>query len=340
MARKTTTTTPPTPTRTPRKPAKASQVAQDGKKGTTGQGRPSGRKAKGTAEGKVNPFDTIAKMAADGAGTADLTAQLQASIDQAKKGSTAKVIADAKLRLAEAHRAGKHPSNRVPSCPICVLPAQERGKATAKADGAKAKPAPKATGNGKTFAGRPTNNPATVAARAKEAGLRVRKDADIAAVASRLRATESAVSAWLDSRDGSKSANAASQAKSAPTAKATTANAKSTTTTAKPKHEAKAPAKLAVTLRHPWVDREPDYLRGHVLRFTYTVDPNTGHVTSQLHAIEGPDGNVLPDRGRDLPLDFRPAVETLGNGRKVVLRDRTIAGLTAWLQTQGLTEQQ
>jgi hypothetical protein len=304
MARKTTA-----PTQKATRPTRASKAPSTPQKSPTGRQRAS----RDGAKGKANPFDTIAKMAADGATTADLTAQLQASITAAKDDKTKPVVTK---------RQAKQVGHGL---------ATERQQAKAKggkpqSDGkvdAKAKPT-------STYKGRPTSNVETIAQRAKESGLRVRASMDVADIAQRLRATDAAVSAWLDSRNG----------KPAPTAKATTAKAKSTTTTAKPKHEAKAPAKLAVTLRHPWVDREPDYLRGHVLRFTYTVDPNTGHVTSQLHAIEGPDGNVLPDRGRDLPLDFRPAVETLGNGRKVVLRDRTIAGLTAWLQTQGLTEQQ
>lgn len=119
-----------------------------------------------------------------------------------------------------------------------------------------------------TYKGRPTSNVATIAQRAKESGLRVRASMDVADIAQRLRATPDAIAVWLAARDGSKPTAPAKPAKPAAPAKP-----------AKPT----APAKLAVTLRHPWVDREPDYLRGHVLRFTYTVDPNTGHVTSQLH---------------------------------------------------------
>jgi hypothetical protein len=36
-------------------------------------------------------------------------------------------------------------------------------------------------------------------------------------------------------------------------------------------------------------------------------------------------------------LDYRPKRETLGNGRKLVLKDRTTAGLQTWLIKQGLT---
>jgi hypothetical protein len=38
-----------------------------------------------------------------------------------------------------------------------------------------------------------------------------------------------------------------------------------------------------------------------------------------------------------LPLDYRPKRQTLGNGRKLVLKDRTTAGLQTWLSKQGLT---
>jgi hypothetical protein len=36
-------------------------------------------------------------------------------------------------------------------------------------------------------------------------------------------------------------------------------------------------------------------------------------------------------------LDYRPTQQVQGNGRKVVLKDRTIAGLQTWLIKQGLT---
>jgi hypothetical protein len=41
-----------------------------------------------------------------------------------------------------------------------------------------------------------------------------------------------------------------------------------------------------------------------------------------------------------LPLDFRPTQEVMGNGRKLVLKDRTIAGLQRWLIRAGLTTPQ
>jgi hypothetical protein len=46
-----------------------------------------------------------------------------------------------------------------------------------------------ATGNGVSFSGRPTTKAETVAARVKQAGLRIRADADVDAIVARLRAT-------------------------------------------------------------------------------------------------------------------------------------------------------
>jgi hypothetical protein len=52
--------------------------------------------------------------------------------------------------------------------------------------------------------------------------------------------------------------------------------------------------------------------------------------------VLGADGKVLEDFWR-LPLDYRPTQAVQGNGRKVVLKDRTIAGLQTWLIKRGLT---
>jgi hypothetical protein len=52
--------------------------------------------------------------------------------------------------------------------------------------------------------------------------------------------------------------------------------------------------------------------------------------------VLGPDGKVMPDFWR-LPLDYRPKRETLGSGRKLVLKDRTTAGLQTWLIKQALS---
>jgi hypothetical protein len=165
--------------------------------------------------------------------------------------------------------------------------------------------------NGVTFSGRPTTKVETVAARAKEAGLRIRADADVDAIATRLRATPDAVSAWLATRKG------------APT----TAKAKPTT---------KAPS---VDLQHVWegpVPKDIPELKGANLVVRYEVRPDDGTVWATLHQVLGPDGKVMPDFWR-LPLDYRPKRETLGNGRKLVLKDRTTTGLQTWLIKQGLT---
>jgi hypothetical protein len=262
------------------------------------------------------------------------TAQRGASKDGAK--TTAKGKANVFDDIARATAAGDDDLARKLQASISDAKAKRGPKsanaASAKSDGkvdakpkgrpksaSAASPAPKSA-----FAGRPVSDSAKVQARVKQLGLRPRANVDIDALAVQLRATPDAVTAWLAARDGS-----------APSAKATTAKPA-------PKAKAKpnAPAKLAVTLRHPWVDREPDYLRHCTLVVDYRVDADDGHVTMQIRAIEGPDGKVLPDRGRDLPVDFRPVVQTLDNGRKIVLKDRTIAGLTAWLAKEGLTEQQ
>src|SRR4029453_5832553 len=101
-----------------------------------------------------------------------------------------------------------------------------------------------ATGNGVTFRGRPTTKVETVAARVKQAGLRIRADADVDAIAARLRATPAAVSGWLATRNG---------APTKPTASAT------------PKQPAKEKPKQVkpdkgptITLGHVWGDKKPD----------------------------------------------------------------------------------
>ena len=59
---------------------------------------------------------------------------------------------------------------------------------------------------------------------------------------------------------------------------------------------------------------------------------------STLDQVLGPDDKVVEDFWR-LPLDFRPTQQVMGNGRKLVLKDRTIAGLQTWLVRAGLTVQ-
>jgi hypothetical protein len=182
-------------------------------------------------------------------------------------------------------------------------------------DRAKAKPTQptkvQANRNGVTFSGRPTTKVETVAARAKEAGLRIRADADVDAIATRLRATPDAVSAWLATRKGAPTAPKAKSATQAP----------------------------SVDLQHVWEDPVPKdipELKGASLVVRYEVRPDDGTVWATLHQVLGPDGKVMPDFWR-LPLDYRPKRQTLGNGRKLVLKDRTTAGLQTWLIKQGLT---
>jgi hypothetical protein len=175
--------------------------------------------------------------------------------------------------------------------------------------------------NGVSFSGRPTTKVETVAARVKKAGLRIRADADVDAIAARLRATPAAVSAWLATRNG---------APTKPQAKATTKQpAKAKPKQLKPE---KAPT---ITLGQLWGDKQPDWLYRCTLVTRYEVRPD-GTVWSTLDQVLGPDGTVVEDFWR-LPLDYRPTQEVQGNGRKLVLKDRTIAGLQTWLIRAGLT---
>jgi hypothetical protein len=180
-----------------------------------------------------------------------------------------------------------------------------------------------ASGHGVTFSGRPTTKVETVAARVKQVGLRIRADADVDAIAARLRATPAAVSAWLATRKG---------APAKPQAKVRTkqpAKAK-----AKPK-QGKPDKVPTVTLGHLWGDKKPDWLYRCTLVTRYEVRPD-GTVWSTLDQVLGPDGEVVEDFWR-LPLDYRPTQQVAGNGRKLVLKDRTIAGLQTWLIRKGLT---
>src|SRR5829696_7178585 len=287
LARPRQTATTRTPTGAPRKPA--------GKSSSTGSGSASGpQKARKRRESaskvtaaktKPNPFDDIARQVnADleakdrAAGRDDLTPALAKSVDQAKT-----------------KRAAIKPAK--PARPAKV----------------------QATGNGKlAFGGRPVSNPAKVAERVKQLGLRVRSDADVDAIAGRLRATPDAVSAWLEARNGKQPAKAQDSVKSKQQ---------------QPKRG--KPAKVAtITLTHLWADKKPDWLYRCTLVTRYEVRPD-GTVWSTLDQVLGSDGKVLEDFWR-LPLDYRPTQQVQGIGRKVVLKDRTIAGLQTWLIKQGL----
>jgi len=89
-----------------------------------------------------------------------------------------------------------------------------------------------------------------------------------------------------------------------------------------------------ITLTHLWADKKPDWLYRCTLVTRYEVRPD-GTVWSTLDQVLGSDGKVLEGFWR-LPLDYRPTQQVQGNGRKVVLKDRTIAGLQTWLIKQGL----
>jgi hypothetical protein len=299
---KATTQTKPRPPRTAAggrsKPARAS---------ADGQGTSRARKpATGRRTPKPNPFDDIARQVnADQeakdreAGRDDLTPALATSVDQAK-----------------AKRSGTSRAATKPAKP--ARPA----KPATPAKPVKPTPPTKATDNGKpttTFRGRPTGNVQTVAARVKELNLRVRPDADIDALATRLRAVPAAVAEWLATRNGKQPAKVTTRAK---------APAKSTD---------KAPT---IAVGHVWDGPVPDgipELRGCTLVVRYTVRQDDGIIVSQLWGIRDKDGQHITDAWQ-WPLDFRPKVETSSRGRKVTLRDRTKKGLQEWLAKEGLTD--
>jgi hypothetical protein len=300
MARPRQTATTATPARAPRKPAgrsKGNQPASGRRRQKARNGREAASKA---TTAKPNPFDDIARQVnADqeakdrAAGRDDLTPALAKSVDQAKAKPSG--TSRAATKLATPIRRAK------PTRPTKV----------------------QATGNGVTFSGRPTTKVETVAARVKKAGLRIRADADVDAIAARLRATPDAVSAWLATR---------SDAPTKPQAKVRTkqpAKAK-----ARPK-QMKPDKTPTITLDRLWGDKKPDWLYRCTLVTRYEVRPD-GTVWSTLDQVLGPDGKVVEDFWR-LPLDYRPTQVVQGNGRKLVLKDRTIAGLQTWLIREGLT---
>jgi hypothetical protein len=178
MARPRQTATTATPARAPRKPA-----GRSSKGSQPASGRQQARSGRGSASraitAKPNPFDEIARQVnADqeakdrAAGRDDLTPASATSADQAK------------AKPSGTSRAATKPAT--PTRP--VKPAQPtKGQAS---------------GNGVTFSGRPATKVETVAARVKKAGLRIRADADVDAIAARLWATPAAVSAWLATRSG------------------------------------------------------------------------------------------------------------------------------------------
>jgi hypothetical protein len=294
MARPRQTATTATPARAPRKPAGRPKGNQSASGRKARKGRESASKA---TTAKPNPFDEIARQVnADqeakdrAAGRDDLTPAAAKSIDQ-----------------ATAKPSGTSRAATKPATPARPVKPPRPTKI-------------QASGNGVSFSGRPTTKVETVAARVKKAGLRIRADADVDAIAARLRATPAAVSAWLATRSG---------APPKPQANART------------KQPAKAEAKQVkpdmaptITLGHLWGDKKPDWLYRCTLVTRYEVRPD-GTVWSTLDQVLGPDGKVVEDFWR-LPLDFRPTQQVTGNGRKLVLKDRAIAGLQSWLIRAGL----
>ena len=294
----------PRPTATTAKPARAPRKPPGRAKGTqpaSGRQARKGREAASKATtAKPNPFDDIARQVnADqeakdrAAGRDDLTPAVAKSTDQAKAKPSG--TSRAAIKPATPTRPTK------PTRPAKV----------------------QANGNGVTFSGRPTTKVETVAARVKKAGLRIRGDADVEAIAARLRATPAAVSAWLATRNG---------APPKPQARVTTKHPVNAKAKPKPMKPDKAPT---ITLGHLWGDKKPDWLDRCTLVTGYEVRPD-GTVWSTLEQVLGPDGKVVEDFWR-LPLDFRPTQQVTGNGRKLVLKDRTIAGLQSWLIRAGLT---
>ena len=183
MARPRQTATAETPTRASRKPVRRSGSAQGGNRAPKpARGR---QTAKTTGPTKPNPFDDIARQViADQeakdreAGRDDLIPMLAKSVDRAKG------------KRSRTSQAATKPAKPVrPAMPAKPAKPTQPTKVHANR-------------NGVTFSGRPTTKVETVAARAKEAGLRIRADADVDAIATRLRATPDAVSAWLATRKG------------------------------------------------------------------------------------------------------------------------------------------
>jgi len=282
MARPRQTATTATPARAPRKPAGWSKAK--GIQPASGRKARHGREAASKATtAKPNPFDEIAR---------------QVNADQEVKDRAA-----GRDDLTLAARAATKPATPArPAKPPRATKVQ-------------------ATRNGVSFSGRPTTKVETVATRVKQAGLRVRADADVDAIAARLRATPEAVSAWLATRKG---------ALAKPQAKLRTKQPAK----AKPK-QVKPDKAPTITLGHLWGDKQPDWLYRCTLVTRYELRPD-GTVWSTLDQVLGPDGKVVEDFWR-LPLDFRPTQQVMGNGRKLVLKDRTIAGLQSWLIRKELT---
>ncbi|HWD44787.1 MAG TPA: hypothetical protein VHM23_13960 [Actinomycetota bacterium] len=295
MARPRQTATISTPARTPRKPAGRAK----GSRPASGRQARKGREAASKATtAKPNLFDDIARQV-----NADQEAKDRAAGRDDLTPTVAKSVDGARAKPSRTSRAAVKPVRSArPAKPTRPTKVQ-------------------ASGSGVSFSGRPTTKVETVAARVKKAGLRIRADADVDAIAARLRATPAAVSAWLATRN---------RAPTKPQAKVTAKRpAKVKPRPVKPE---KAPT---ITLGQVWDDKKPDWLYRCTLVTRYEVRPD-GTVWSTLDQVLGPDGQVVEDFWR-LPLDYRPTQQVTGNGRKLVLKDRTIVGLQTWLIRAGLT---
>jgi hypothetical protein len=297
MARPPQTATTATPTRAPRKSTGRAKGTQPASARKASKGRESASKA---TTAKPNPFDDIARQV-----NADQEAKDRAAGRDDLTPALAKSVDRATVKPSGTSRAATKPATPArPAKPTRPTKLQ-------------------ATGNGATFSGRPTTKAETVAARAKQARLRIRADADVDAIAARLRATPAAVSAWLVTRSG---------APTKPQAKVTTKQPATAKAKPKPMKPDKAPT---ITLTQVWGDKQPNWLYRCTLVTRYEVRPD-GTVWTTLEQVLGPDGKVVEDFWR-LPLDYRPTQQVTGNGRKLALKDRTIAGLQTWLIKQGLT---
>jgi hypothetical protein len=299
MARPRQTPTTATPARAPRKPAGGSKSTQPASSGR--QKARKGRQAVSKATtAKPNPFDDIARQV-----NADQEAKDRAAGRDELTPAAARFVDQATVKPSGTSRAATKPATPArPATPTRATNVQ-------------------ASGNGVTFSGRPTTKVETVAARVEKARLRIRADADVAAIAARLRATPAAVSAWLATRNAGPPK---------PQAKATTKQPAKANAKPRRMQPEKAPT---MTLGHLWGDKKPDWLYRCTLVTRYEVRPD-GTVWSTLDQVLGPDDKVVEDFWR-LPLDFRPTQEVTSNGRKLVLKDRTIAGLQTWLIRAGLT---
>jgi hypothetical protein len=298
MARRRQTATTAMPARAPRRPVGRSKTKGNQPASRRQKARHGREAASKATMAKANSFDEIARQVnADqeakdrAAGRDDLTLAVAKSVDRVK------------VKPSGTSRAATKPATP-------TRPAEPPRPTKVQA-----------SGNGVSFSGRPTTKVETVAARVKQAGLRIGADADVDAIAARLRATPAAVSGWLATRSG---------APTKPQAKVTAKQP------AKAKPKPMKPDKASsITLTHVWTDKKPDWLSRCTLVTHYEVRPD-GTVWSTLDQVLGPDGKVVEDFWR-FPLDFRPTQQVTGNGRKLVLKDRTIAGLQTWLIRAGLT---